>query len=358
MKHVCMDARMILCSGIGTYIANLLLNLHNPPFALTLLLSKEGLSKHPSLRRFQTILCEAPIYSIKEQKDLPFLIPPCDLFFSPHYNIPLFPIRAKKRIVTIHDTAHLALGEHLTLLERMYARLVMKEAARRSEKILTVSAFSKGEISRRLDVPLEKIAVIYPSFDPQRFSSSLTYRIPTNPFFLFVGNLKPHKNLTGLLRSYLTALPELSNIHLLVVGASLGMRHIDQEAHVLALHPKLKNRVHFLGSVENGELALLYKNSLATILPSLYEGFGSVALESMHFGSPLASTNRASLPEVCEEAALYFDPLCEKSMKDTLIALAKDSDLRNTLAKRGKERSAFFSLQTFVEAHSSWLSTL
>src|SRR5690349_8243231 len=125
MKEVCIDVRMAMSSGIGTYIRNLLSRLKEGPFQLRLIANPDTIERWPLLSSFDLLLTRAPIYSIEEQVKFPFLIPYCDLFWSPHYNIPLLPIRAKKRMVTIHDVCHLARGDLLPFYKRIYAKAVI-----------------------------------------------------------------------------------------------------------------------------------------------------------------------------------------------------------------------------------------
>lgn len=205
------DSRMISCSGIGTVLKNLIRPLASPPFSATFIVQPNALDREKWLNAYSYRLCNAPIYSIQEQVSLPRLISPCDLFWSPHYNIPVFPIRAKKRIVTIHDAYHLAYKDTLGWKEKLYAQTVFRQAIRLSDGIITDSVFSQEELHRLLSVPKERIRVIYPGVDFDRFSrkcSSETkealkkkYSLPPS-FFLFVGNLKPHKNLQLILDAY------------------------------------------------------------------------------------------------------------------------------------------------------------
>src|SRR5579871_5264838 len=105
---LCVDARMVSCSGIGTVLKNLIPPLSSLPFSTSLIAHPNARKEEKWIVDHAWVECDAPIYSIKEQVALPRLIPKCDIFWSPHYNVPLWPIRAKKRIVTIHDAYHLA----------------------------------------------------------------------------------------------------------------------------------------------------------------------------------------------------------------------------------------------------------
>src|SRR5690606_27656652 len=107
MIRRCLDARMAVSSGIGTCIREIVPYSTHPLLDPVLLVDRLD---QAWCQGFEQIHFSAPIYSFAEQLVVRKKIPPCDLFWSPHYNVPLFPMRAKKRIVTIHDTCHLALG--------------------------------------------------------------------------------------------------------------------------------------------------------------------------------------------------------------------------------------------------------
>ena len=160
MKELCIDARMIFSSGIGTYLKNLLLALKSSPFKCRLLMDPACIEKLSWLSHFEIIPLSAGIYSIQEQLKLPLLIPKCDLFWSPHYNVPVLPIRAKKRLVTIHDVYHLAYFSTLKWKEKVYAKGVISRAVKVSDQIITDSFFSEAEILKYTRAKKAKISVI------------------------------------------------------------------------------------------------------------------------------------------------------------------------------------------------------
>ncbi|MBS3905127.1 MAG: glycosyltransferase family 4 protein [Simkania sp.] len=366
MRELCIDARMVLSSGIGTYLCNLLPLIEHGPFRIRLIIHEAALKKLPWLSRFSLIVLNAPIYSVEEQIKLPILIPKCDVFWSPHYNVPLFPTAAKNRLVTLHDVNHLAMTRHLSWTQRLYARIVMKMAAERSKRIITVSQFSKKEICAHLNTEPEKITVIFPGVDRKAFLShedglsSKTrqhYHLPEK-FILFVGNVKPHKNLLGLLKGFLGVLSSLEGIHLVVVGKRTQLIHADKQAEAFVEHSKLVDRVHFLDFVEEEFLPSLYRLAIATVIPSFYEGFGSPAVEAMSSGCALAVSKMASLPEVCAEAAVYFDPHRPEEMGQVLKRLVQQPELLHELREKGLKRSRDFCWEKCADAHCRVLEEL
>jgi len=329
MKELCIDVRLAFNSGIGTYIRNLIAGLKNGPFKLRLIAHPETLPKWPLLSQFDLILSSSPLYSIEEQIKLPFLIPRSDLFWSPHYNIPLLPIRAKKRMVTIHDVYHLAFKHKLSAAKKIYASCVISQAAKRSDLIITVSEFSKLELIKYVGPSPEKIKVIHLGVDQTHFS--IKKESLPEKYLLYVGNLLPHKNVQGLLN----ALKYLKdpNLKLVIVSKTTGAP---------------SERVIYLNDVENKDLPSLYQNAYALVHPSFYEGFGFTPLEAMSCGCPVIASKAASLPEVCGDAAIYIDPYSPESIARGIEEVAA---VREVLKTKGFERVKKFNWDKTVKEH-------
>jgi len=342
MKEVCIDVRMAFSSGIGTYIRNIISGLQDGPFKLRLIADPRAIEKWPLLSKCDLISCSAPIYSIEEQIKLPFLIPRCDLFWSPHYNIPLGPIRAKKRMVTIHDVYHLAFKEQLSFFKRMYAENVIAQAVKQSDLVLTVSQFSQQELHKHVPFSPKAIKAIHLGVDRTHFypRENFKYDLPEK-YLLFVGNLAPHKNVEALLKalSYLD-----KSWKVVLVGAKKGTNIASHEQAI------------FLEHVSNEDLPSLYRGAYATVHPSFYEGFGLTPLEAMSCGCPVIVSTAASLPEVCKDAAFYIDPHEPKSIVDAVEALgaSRQTWIEKGL-KRAKEMSWSRSVQQHIEAIESLL---
>ncbi len=343
MKELCVDVRMAMCSGIGTYIRNLISGLKEGPFKLRLIADPATFTKWPLLSSFDLILTCAPIYSMEEQIKLPFLIPSCDLFWSPHYNIPLMPIRAKKRMVTIHDVYHLAYGHALSFPKRMYADLLIPRAAKQSDLVITVSQFSRDELVKYVAIAPERVKVIHLGVDRMHFHPNNDvakvlekYNLPEK-YLLFVGNLSPHKNVQGLLKS-LQFLQD-KTWKLVLVGAKT-------KAHI-ALEDKYDQAI-FLGAVDDRDLPYLYQGAYATVHPSFYEGFGLTPLEAMSCGCPVVVSKVASLPEVCGPCAVYVDPHRPESIAQGIEEMAS---LREAFIRKGLKRSKTLSWDKSLKQH-------
>ena len=342
---------MINHSGIGTYIRNILMRWPKSNYRISAIIPPNAIAQYPFLERFELIDSEAAIYSVKEQLKLPFLIPSCDLLWSMHYNVPLAPIRAKKRLVTIHDVNHLALSSNFSFAQFLYAKFMLNQAARRSEKILTISHFSAREIEQFLHVPKSKITPIHLGVDrshfyPRRDQEALQkirqkYSLP-DKFLLFVSNLAPHKNIRGLLLAWEKVIRELKDWELVIVGKPTKQNNWKSLP---------TEKVVFLGGVDYNDLPLLYESAYASILPSFYEGFGLTPLEAMSCGCPGIVSNIASLPEVFESDCLYFNPHDPEDIATTMMKLMRDPTLRQQLSETGLVRADCFSWDKTTKTH-------
>lgn len=341
LRKVAIDARLIQSSGIGRFIKNLVSAIKESSFSLSLLgyAKDEGLLA--SYRPQEIIRMTSPIYSIKEQLELFRKIPKSDLFISPHFNIPLLPIRAKKRITVIHDVYHLAHQNEFPWWSRFFLKMMYRQAIQRSDLVVTVSHFSKNEILRYLNVKGERIEVIYNGLSLSHFSAikeeSVKARLRekyglSKRIILAVGNVKPHKNLARLI-SAVEAMKE--EVELVIVGKREGFY---QDEKIVA-----SKRVRFLGEIDDLELVVLYSISEVMVFPSLYEGFGLPPLEAMAIGCPVIASTAASLTEILGEAPLYIDPLSVKSIQEAIESVLGQPELQKEMIRKGFLQAAKYS---------------
>ncbi|NTW30087.1 MAG: glycosyltransferase family 4 protein, partial [Candidatus Moranbacteria bacterium] len=154
------------------------------------------------------------------------------------------------------------------------------------------------------------------------------------PYFLYVGNAYPHKNLDAFVP--LAALfPE---VRFVLVGKEDHFYRLLREK---AESADVGNVV-FTGFVPDSELAELYRHAMGYVFPSLYEGFGLPPLEAMRFGIPVIAADRGSLPEILGDAAIFFDPDDPESLPEKVRSILEDRDLAQEFARRGRERSGMF----------------
>lgn len=344
-RTVCIDLRWIDSSGVGIYIQGLMPGLIDNLKDISIV----GLGDRARLRSFawsqadnlRLVECRARRYSIAEQLELPRVIPAnVDLFFSPYYTIPL--LYRGRLAVTVHDMSHLVVEEIVSnWKKRTYAKIMCRALRRRAAMILTVSQFTKSELLRLTRGSRDdNIVPTHLGIFSEWYSARARPPIRKCPYFVCVGNIKPYKNIGRLVEAFVTIEHEFPH-DLIIIGQGEGL--ITGESPQFFDRVRAAgNRVHMTGFVSHDELLALVGHAQALIMPSLYEGFGFPPLEAMAAGVPVAVARAASLPEVCGDAALYFDPLNVEDMANCLVQLASNPTLCNRLADAGLERSRLF----------------
>ncbi|MBQ4820095.1 glycosyltransferase family 1 protein [Aquimarina sp. MMG016] len=360
MKLV-IDLRLIHNSGIGTYIKNVIPLIISGFGEVLVLGDPVIIKKFEWSKKLEIIPFRYKVYSFKEQLMLPVYIPKCDVFWTPHFNAPLLPIKATKRMVTIHDVNHLSNPAYFSYIKRLWAKVLYKNAVKRSDTICTVSKFSKSEILKFFTVDPHKINVVYCGVD-QNFVKNVMVdsglELPTN-YFLFVGNVKPHKNLITLLKAYNQLTTEIKEKYKLVVlGRKEGF--ITQETAIFRYieDNNLSKNIYFTGYVSDNLVSDVYKNATLFIFPSLYEGFGLPLLEAMSCGVPVLSSDMASLIEVGGEAVVYFNPKEANDLKENIVQLLDNQELRIKCVEKGFEQIKKFSWQRSADKHIIVLNNL
>jgi glycosyltransferase involved in cell wall biosynthesis len=341
---ISIDARMLSHSGIGTYLVNLLPRIIAalPPQTFSILGNPEQIREVLGLEepRVTLIPYSANIYSVQEQLELPRLIPKAtQLFWSPHYNIPMF--YRGPLLVTIHDMFHLAMPQYVGgWHKRAYARLLFTRLRGQANHILTVSEFSKQEILRLTPSGKQPITVTHLGVDENWSNVTKSQRPYEHPYIIFVGNVKPHKNVRGLLEAFSLIYKDIPH-DLVIVGKREGFVTGDET--VARQAEVLGQRVVFTGYVSDENLKKYVAGASALVLPSFYEGFGLPPLEAMACSCPVIISNAASLPEVCGDAALYIDPNNPQDIAATIRRLLGYEVLQQQLKQKGLERVKLFS---------------
>jgi glycosyltransferase involved in cell wall biosynthesis len=364
MKRITIDARLFHSGGIGVYLKGVLQALEEEgKYSLYCLCRPQDAAyfRNP-------IIVKSSIFSWQEQYEIPSRIPKCDLFFAPHFNIPLAPIKAKRRITTLFDAFHLDHPQFLTFFQKVYAFTFFNSAMAYSDHVITISDFSEKRLLHRCLKKPKKISVIYPGVDPKYFSASFTqverdailkkYKIKL-PFIFFIGNFKPHKNIKRLLLAYLHLCKSGKDTpDLVLAGKKEGFILREDITDLKKEHPLLQEKVHEIGFIENKELPLFYKMCELLVYPSLYEGFGLPPLEAMAAECPVAASRIGAVYEVCKDAVYYFDPYDIFMIKDALEKLLHTPSLKSDLVEKGKKRVFDFTLQKSMKNHLELIDSL
>ncbi|MBZ5559417.1 MAG: glycosyltransferase family 4 protein [Acidobacteriia bacterium] len=346
------DARKLHDFGIGTYIRNLLRQLArlDRDTEFVVLCRPDDREAMVLGENFRTVSESAGNYSVAEQLKIPLALKRegVTLFHAPHYVLP--PLVGCRSVVTIHDCIHLMFPQYLpNRFALAYARTSIALAARRATRIMTVSESSKRDILRLVDAPASKIDVIYNAYDERfgvepREQDVLRVRERFqlhDPFVLYAGNVKPHKNLERLIDAFHRLRARgLDQVKLVLIGDDISKyAALRRAVHTHQLH----QHVRFLGYMPEETLAALYRLAGVFVFPSLYEGFGLPPLEAMASGTPVVTSNVSSLPEVAGDAAVLVDPYDPDAIADGIQRVLTDETLRADLKRKGLARAKQFS---------------
>jgi glycosyltransferase involved in cell wall biosynthesis len=267
-----------------------------------------------------------------------------DVFLSPYYKRPL--TAPCPTVVTIHDLFFIGYpGRRRPLYDAAMTRLARLYAAGASA-VIADSEHSRRAIVDRLGLAAERTVVIPvglgPEFRPTAPSPAQRARYGLSACYtLYVGNFRPHKNLPRLLRAWAALPAPLRASHRLVLagGDAAGRPALTALATALGLG----DRVVFPGLVDDADLPALYGGAAIVVLPSLQEGFGLPALEAMACGAPVVASRRGALPEVVGAAGVLVDPEDEVALAGALARVLGSAPERETLARQGLARAAYFS---------------
>jgi len=265
------------------------------------------------------------------------------------FNSPILYFRPS--VVTIHDlTISFYPGRKMTgVHHRLGYNLTIKTAVKRAKKVIAVSANTKKDIIEALGVSDDSIEVVYNGINTHEYSSVSDQDAKKarerydlkNPYFLYIGVWRDHKNMPRMLKAYAEALKKGLDVDMVIAGRE---DPVYREVRDTIVAENLQKRVRILGFVEDEQLAALYHDARAYVLPSLYEGFGLQILESMAAGIPVISSNVSSMPEIAgKEGALFFKPTSIESMTQAMIDINADDSLRKKLISYGKTRVQEFS---------------
>ena len=347
------DARKLHDFGIGTYIRNLVRHLSRLDRETEyVLLCRPGDAESLATLgpNFRAVAETSGNYSVTEQWRIPLALKRerITLFHAPHYVLP--PLVRCRSVVTIHDCIHLMFPQYLPgWVAHGYARASIEMAARRATRVLTVSESSKRDILRFVDADPAKIDVIYNSYD-ERFGLEPReedvvrlrerYQLQ-DPFVLYAGTVKPHKNLERLIEAFhLVRQRGFRDLKLVMIGDEISKyAALRRAVHSHQLH----KYVRFLGFLPEETLAVMYRLAGLFVFPSLYEGFGLPPLEAMASGTPVVTSNLSSLPEVVGDAAVLVDPYDPQAIADGMYRVLSDPTLQADMKQKGLLRARQFS---------------
>lgn len=260
-----------------------------------------------------------------------------------------------KTVVTVHDMVLHAYPETMRARTRILLQTGLKKSMRRADCIVTDSAFSKSEIEKYYPEFADKVQVVPCGVDTKRFQPAAQDEIGRvkqklgiqGEYFLYLGTLEPRKNLVRLIRAYERLLQVHPDAPLLVLAGGKGWQY--EAIFAAADRPALRGRILFPSYIPAADMAALYSGAFSFVFPSLYEGFGMPPLEAMACGTPVLTSNTASLPEAVGNAAVLVNPHKTTAIAKGMEMLLTDSKLRDMLRKRGFRRAREMSWDASAE---------
>jgi O-antigen biosynthesis alpha-1,2-mannosyltransferase len=323
------DARKIADFGIGTYIRGLLGGL------VSLGTDDEYVAFAPAGAAMpegvEHVVVDAAHYSLRELIVVGRTAGRArlDVFHAPHYVVPFTRVPL---VVTIHDLIHL----HQPMrnpLAPVYARTMIGRAIRKARVVLTVTEAVKRQLEEELQA---KNVIVTPNGVAAGLAAARTAGARHQNTFLYVGNDKPHKNVDALVEAFAIVRGTLPHVALVLAGASFDRF-------------RTRDGVIARGFVPDDELAALYDDAIALVMPSREEGFGLPALEAMARGTAVITSNDAALVEVTSNAALHVDASDARALAEAMLRAANDDAMRDSMRSRGVERARIFTWKRCAE---------
>ena len=340
VKIICIDARFwgIKHTGIGRYVENLIDNLPIDLNVKIVLIVHPDQKDEPKLAGFTKYYAKFHPYSVAAQFEmlsLLFKIRP-DLTHFTHFCLPV--LWPGKFMVTIHDLIkHYWIDVSATTrnpviywIKQLGYRIAVLTAVKRAAMVIVPADYWKAELIKRYRLDPRKVTVTYEGVSEifSQFSILNSQFSIKKPFVVYTGNLYPHKNVPILI----SAITKLKLNLAIVCARSVFVDRLPQSKYI-----------HFLGRLTDEQLVSLYQQADAFVFPSLIEGFGLPGLEAMAVGLPVIAARASCLPEIYEEAALYFAQGSSDDLAQKIKLVIGDNKLRQDLISKGKKQISKYS---------------
>ena len=353
--------------GIGNVVFHLLHGLSRIPFDCSFIIYVDDIKSSelcPKHSRFTVKVLRPKFYPFWEQISLPICVfqDKLDILHCPGNSAPIVTLGRVKLVLSVMDVMFMFSAGQLPKspswyqrFGREYLKYVVPVAAKHATKIITISAASRNDICQYIDVPVDRVSVIWLAANSacsrvcdlhSLISLRNRYGI-SEPFILALGAIDPRKNTETVLRSFARfKLQHICDVKLVVVGLpEKGIEKYIQLATLLGI----ANEVVFAGFVTEEDLVGFYNAAELFVYPSLYEGFGLPVLEAMICGTPVITSPCGSIPEIAGDAALMVDPHDVDTIAAAMMKVMTDKEFHDNYVQKGKRRAELFSWQLAAE---------
>jgi glycosyltransferase involved in cell wall biosynthesis len=279
-----------------------------------------------------------------------------DLFHGLSHEIPVGITKTKiPSVVTIHDLISVLYPKQYGLINSRLYNYKMRYACKNANKIIAISNQTANDMVTYFGTPAHKIETIlqtcHPQFQEANFSTEVLQKIKTQyqlpkQFFLFVGSLIERKNLLGILKAMLS-IPTSKRLPLVVIGTGNEYAACKQ----FVSENQLGSWVIFqsyINPVSFEHLPYVYNLSTALVYPSMYEGFGIPIVEAFFSETAVITSNISCMPQVAGNAAALVNPYQPKEIANAIIEIAENTNIRQSLIQKGKERQAVFNYEAYI----------
>jgi len=296
--------------------------------------------KFKGKRRLQLFLNRS--HFLRELKNVDF-----DIFHPTYYhNYFLTFLKDKPFVITVHDMTHEKFPSHFP--KRDTTSNQKRELIKKADKVIAVSQNTKKDIVEIFGVEENKVDVVYHGSSINRetdleVSAKNALNMPDR-YILFVGRRNQYKNFIRFVKAIAPLLISDDELHLFCAG---GKFFTKAERELFRVHG-IEDRTHH-HYMNDAELSVAYANAVCFVFPSLYEGFGLPLIEAFNAGCPVVCSYSGAMPEIAREGAVYFDPLSESEIRESVKNVIESDSVRNKIVNEGTKRAGCFSWKKTAE---------
>lgn len=258
-------------------------------------------------------------------------------------------------VVTIHDLIFLRYPHFYRRADRWSYFVKIRHSCQVADQIVAISYQTRADIAHYMEVPEEKIKVIYQSVQPV-FQNPTPQSRPVGrekPYVLYVGSLGDRKNIFHLLQAW-SRIPQKKDTQLVLIGNAQSKTRRELQRRAASLGLDFQRHLCHLPDIPTEQLPAYYQHARFTVYPSLFEGFGLPIVESLSQGTPVLTSQGSCFHEAGGPGALYADPNQPEDIAKNLEILLEDKALRSELRLRGKEYIRRFEPKSIA---ADWLNT-